>query len=66
MFIEVTDRRNAAYTIVLNQDFIIKVSDDGVGAVITYRGTVGGSTVASVEILKVTETYAAVKTALGL
>ena len=65
MFIEVTDRRDATFKMVLNQDLIIKVTDDGTGAQIVYRNTASQQG-KGVETHLVAETYAAVKTALGL
>ena len=63
-FIEVTDRKTAN-TVVLNQDFIIRVTNDGTGAQIIYRN-IASNTGKGIEVHKVSETYAAVKTALGL
>jgi hypothetical protein len=58
-FIEVTSRTNSK-TVVINTDRIVKVADDGIGALIIVDG------IKDIEEHKVSETYAAVKTALGL
>ena len=59
-FIEVTDRRDGTTVVVFNTDRVIKVADDGTGAVITINGING------IETHVVNETYATIKTALGL
>lgn len=66
-FIEVTSRDSNASTMVLNTEFIVKVTDDGVGAQIAYVGKKDGANGSQgIEIHKCAETYAEVKTALGL
>jgi len=59
-FEEFTDRRNAIFKFVVNTDRIIKVTDDGTGAVLIVLGVSG------IETHKLVETYAAVKTTLGV
>lgn len=61
MFIEVTDVTSAK-TRVINSDYIHGVSGDGTGSHIAYLNVVKNT----VELLRVTETYAALKTALGV
>jgi len=65
MFIEVTDRRDATFIVILNTANIVRVTNDGQGAIITYRSQASEND-KGIEILAVVETYAAIRTALGL
>ncbi len=60
-FLELTDRNNAAFKFTVNTDRIMKVTDDGTGAVVIVRGNKNDT-----ETHTIAETYAAIKTALGL
>lgn len=61
MFIEVTDATTSK-TRVINSDYIHGIASDGAGAHIAYLNVVKNT----VELLRVTETYAALKTTLGI
>lgn len=63
-FIEVTDRNVATFKLVINTDHIVSVVDDGTGAVIVYHNPAQSGK--GFKEYKVVETYAVIKTALGL
>lgn len=63
LFLEVTSRKDSSVKYIINVDlFLVRVSDDGTGAVITYSD--GASS--NVKTEQIAETYATLKTALGL